>query len=95
MFQNLESRKLLSLYIDLVPPLSALIRDFYLNLLTHSNDLGGHYLTTCIRGEEFHITKQTISNALHVPLVHRPTYPYTETPPIDDVMTLLCGRTVT
>jgi len=28
-------------------------------------------------------------------LVHRPTYPYSEIPPIDDVMTLLCGRTVT
>ena len=27
--------------------------------------------------------------------IHRPTYPYTKTPPIDDVMTLLCGRTIT
>ena len=30
-----------------------------------------------------------------MPFPRRPTYPYTETPPIDDVMTLLCGRTVT
>lgn len=28
-------------------------------------------------------------------LVSRPTHPYTKTPHIDDVMTLLCGRTIT
>ena len=95
MYHNLESRKWLSLCSDLVPPPTALIREFYSNLSTLSDSFGGHYLTTWIQGEDFQITKQIVSEALHVLLVHRPTYPYSEIPPIDDVMTLLCGRTVT
>ena len=39
--------------------------------------------------------KKVIFDALHVPLVHRPTFPYTESPPIDDVMSLLCRISVT
>ena len=39
--------------------------------------------------------KKVVSNALNVPLVCRPTYPYTESPPIDAVMSLLCGRSIT
>ena len=30
-----------------------------------------------------------------MPLVQRPTYPYTESPSLDDVMSFLCGRAVT
>jgi len=56
---------------------------------------GGHYLTTWIKGKEFKITTRIVSEALGVPLVRRPTCPYTESPPIDDVMSLLCGRSVT
>ena len=52
-------------------------------------------MTTWIRGEEFQITKKVVFDALNVPLVRRPTYPYTKSPPIDDVMSLLCGRLVT
>ena len=29
-----------------------------------------------------------------MPLVHKPTYPYTEFPTVDDMMSLLCGRPV-
>ena len=93
--RNLGSRKWFSLCSDLEPPPTTLIRDFYLNLSTHSDDSGGHYLTTSIRGEEFWITKQIVSKALCVPLVRKPTYPYTDSPPMDDVMTFLCGRSVT
>ena len=50
-------------------------------------------MTTWIRGKEFRITKRVVFEAL--PLVRRPTYPYTKSPPIDDVMSLLCGRSVT
>lgn len=52
-------------------------------------------MTTWIRGEEFHISKKVISDALQVPLVRRPTFSYTESLAIDDVMSLLCGRSVT
>jgi len=38
--------------------------------------------------------KQTVSEALGVPLVHKPTYPYTKFPSVDDMMSLLCGRPV-
>ena len=79
-----------------VPPpfsLRAMMKTFMTT--QEADDSGGHYLTTWIQGEEFQIIKQRVSKALHVHLVCRPTYPYTETSPIDDVMTLLCGRTVT
>ena len=52
-------------------------------------------MTTWIRGKEFRITKCVVSEALGVPLVRRPIYPYIDSPPIDDVMSLLCGRSVT
>ena len=32
--------------------------------------------------------------ALGVPLVRQPVYPYTETPPLDDIMCLLTGTTI-
>ena len=74
------------------PPPATLIREFYSNLFVYSEVKGGHYLTSWIRGQEFTITKQTISEVLRVPLVRKPTYPYTEFPSIDDMMSLLCGR---
>lgn len=72
----------------------ALIGEFYSNLFIYFASFGGHYLTTWIWGEEFQITKQIVSEALQVPFVQRPTYPYTESPPLDDVMSLLCERSV-
>ena len=35
--------------------------------------------------------KKPISEALGVPLIKFPTYPYTRFPSIDDMMSLLCG----
>ena len=72
----------------------SLIREFYLNLSLYFEDIGGHYLTSWIRGTKYKITKHVVSEALGVPLVHRPTLPNTESPPFDDVMSLLCGRLV-
>ena len=57
---NLQSRNWLSLCAVSDPPPTALIREFYSNLSIHSDDSGGHYLTTWIRGEEFHITKKVL-----------------------------------
>ena len=76
-------------------PPATLIKEFYSNLSVHFEDTSGHHLTNWIRGKEFKITKCIVSEALGVPLVHRPTFPYTEPRPIDDVMSLLCGRSVT
>ena len=89
--RNLQCRNWLSLCKDLQPPLAALIREFYSNLHIRSDD----DLGTWIWGQSFVITKDDVSEALDVPCVCRPTYPYSERPPISDVMTLLCGRSVT
>ena len=75
--QNLESRRWLPLCTSLVSPSAALIREFYSNLSIHSVSSGGHFLTTWIRGEEFQITKKIVFEVLFVPLVHRPTCPFT------------------
>ena len=77
------------------PPFAALIREFYSNLSVYFEDIECHYLSTLIRGKEFRITKCVVSEALGVPLVCKPTYPYTEFPSIDDIMSSLCGRLVT
>ena len=76
------------------PPLTAVICKFFSNLSVYSEVTGGHYLTSWIRGQEFTISKQTVSEALGVSLVCKPTYPYTEFPAVDDKMSLLCGRLV-
>ena len=73
------------------PPPADLIREFYSNLLVYSEAIGGHYSTSWIRGLKFTITKQTMSKALGVPIVHKPTYPYTKFPAVDDMMSLFCG----
>ena len=89
--RNLQCRNWLSLCKDLQPPPIALIREFYSNLEIRSDDDLGIW----IRGRYFVITKNDISNALNVPRVRTPTYPYSKHPPISDVMTLLCGRSMT
>ena len=93
--RNLESKGWLPLCHDLIPPLATLVREFYLNLSIQSDSSSGHILTAWIRGEELKITKQIISEAFGMPLVCRPTYPCTKSLHIDDVMTLLYGRSIT
>ena len=76
------------------PPLIALIREFYSNLFIHSDDSNIHYVKTWIKGEEFVITCEVVASALSVLLVQQPVYPYTEFPPLDDIMSLLTGTTI-
>ena len=76
------------------PPFATLIKEFYSNLSIYLEVTGGHYLTTWIRGKEYRITKWLVSKTLGVHLVRKPTYPYTEFPLVDDIMSLLCGRSV-
>ena len=87
-YRNLMSRNWGSLCDVSHPPPTALIREFYANLSVYSEDTSGHYLTSWIRGNEYKITKHVVFEALGVPLVRRPTFPYTESPPLDDVMSL-------
>ena len=58
-------------------------------------DLGGHKVASSIRGVLFTITRKCVSKALDVPIICTPTSPNSMSPRIDDVMDVLCGRSVT
>ena len=47
-----------------------------------------------IRGEEYVITPEVVAFALSVPLVQQPMYPYTESPPLNDIMSLITGTSI-
>ena len=91
--RNFMSRNWVSL-CEVSDPPAAFIREFYSNLSIYSKVIGGHYLTSWICGQQFTITKQIVFEALGVSLVCKPTYPYTEFPAIDDMMSLLYGHLV-
>ena len=44
-----------------------------------------------IRGVEFTITPRIVADALGIPIVGEPDYPYKESPPLDDVMSYITG----
>ena len=92
--ENLQSRHWLSLCTNIQPPPTDLIREFYPNLSVHEDD-HGHKVALWIRGVPFTIIRGNISKALDVPIIRTPTYPYSRSPRIDNVMDVLCGRSVT
>ena len=47
-----------------------------------------------IEGEEYVITPIVVASALGVPLVWQPRDPYTETPPLDDIMSCVTGTSI-
>ena len=55
--RNLVSRNWVSSCDVSDPPLANLIREFFSNHSIYSEVIGGHYLTSWIRGKEFMITK--------------------------------------
>ena len=92
--RNFECRGWLSLLdVEHAPP-TALIREFYSNHFIHSDDSNIHFLKTWIKGEEFLITPDVVASALGVPLVQQLVYSYTKLPPLDDIMSLLTGTTI-
>ena len=92
--RNFKHRGWLPL-MDISHPSSvALIREFYLNLLVHSNDSNTQYVMSWIRGVEYTIAPLVVAFALGVPLVRQPVYPYDETPPLDDIMSYLTGSSI-
>ena len=94
MRRNFERRGWLSLLDISHPPSAALIREFYLNLFVHSDDSNTQYVMSWIRGEEYTITPSIVAFAFEVPLVRQPIYPYSETPPFDDIMSYLTGTSI-
>ena len=93
--ENLQSRHWLSLCTNIQPPPTDLIRELYSNLSMHKDVCYGHKVTSWIRGVPFTITRDLVSDTLDVPIIRTPTYPYSESPHIDDVMDVFCGRSVT
>ena len=90
---NLESRGWLSLLEIDHPPPTALIREFFSNLLCHIYD-SNTVVRSWIRGVEFTITPRVVGEALGVSVISDPVYPYDESPPIDVVMSHITGSSI-
>ena len=82
---NLESRGWLSLLEIDHPPPTTLIKEFFSNFSCHVYD-SNTLVQSWIQGVEFTITPRIVAEALEVPVVTDPVYPYDESPPIDVVM---------
>ena len=76
------------------PPLAALIKEFYSNLSIHSDNSNIHFVKSWIKGEEFVITPEVMASTLGIPLVQQLVYLYTESPPLDDIMSLIIDTTI-
>ena len=90
---NFESRDWLPLLEIDHPPPTAMIREFYLNLSCHIYDTNT-LVRSWIRDVEFTITPRVVAEALGVPVVRQPVYPYEESPPLDDVMSYIIGSSI-
>ena len=90
---NLESKGWLSLLEIDHPPPTVLIREFFSNLSCHIYD-SNTIVRSWIQGVEFTITPRIVAEALGVPVVTDPIYPYDESPPIDEVMSHITGSSI-
>ena len=72
---------------------TALIREFFSNLSCHIYD-SNIVVRSWIRGEEFTITPRVVAEALRVPIVIDPVYPYDESPSINEVMSHITGSSI-
>ena len=75
------------------PPLATLIREFYSNLSIHVYD-SNTLVKSWIRGVQFTITPRVVADALGVPVVPNPIYPYDESPTLDDIMSYITGTSI-
>ena len=76
-------------YWSLLVPLQAT----HLNLSCHIYD-SNILVRSWIRGVEFTITPKVVAEALGVPVVTEPIYPYAEAPPLDVVMSYITGSSI-
>ena len=90
---NLESRGWLSLLEIDHPPPTTLIKEFFSNFSCHVYD-SNTLVRSWIQGVEFTITPRIVAEALEVPVVTDPVYPYDESPPIDVVMSHITGSSI-
>ena len=47
-----------------------------------------------IRGQDYVITPDVVASTLGVPLVQYPVYPYTESPPLDDIVSFITSTSI-
>ena len=71
----------------------ALIKELFSNLSCHVYD-SNTLVKSWIRGVEFTITPKVVAEALGVPIVTEPIYPYVESPLIDVVMSHITGSSI-
>ena len=90
---NFERRGWLPLLDIDYPPSATLIREFYSNLSIHICD-SNTLVKSWIRGVEFTITPRVVADALGIPVVPNPIYPYNESPPLDDIMSYITGTSI-
>ena len=90
---KLESRGWLSLLEIDHPPSTTLIREFFSNLSYHIYD-SNTLVRSWIRGVKFTITPRVVAEALGVPVVIEPVYPYAESPPLNVVMSYITGSSI-
>ena len=84
---NFECRGWLPLLDISHPPTATLIREFYLNLSIHVYD-SNTLVKSWIRGP------LVVVDALGVPMVQHPVYPYDESPSLDDIMSYITGSSI-
>ena len=63
------------------------------NLFVHSYD-SNTLVRSLIQGDEYTITPSVVADALGVPLVQHPVYPYDESPPLDDIMSFITSTSI-
>ena len=90
---NLELKGWLSLLEIDHPPPTTLIREFFSNLSCHVYD-SKILIRSWIRGVEFTITPRVVAEALGVPVITEPVYPYVEALPLDVVMSYITGSSI-
>ena len=90
---NFERRGWLPLLDIGHPPLTVLIREFNSNLSIHIYDSNA-LVKSWIWGVECTITPRVVADALGVPLVQHPVYPYDESPPLDDIMSYITRTSI-
>ena len=92
--RNFECKGWLPLLEVEHPPPVALIREFYSNLFVHSDDSNIQFVKSWIRSEEYVITLEVVASAFGVPLVQQLVYPYTESPHLDNIMSLITSTSI-
>nr|POF08669.1 hypothetical protein CFP56_04789 [Quercus suber] len=91
---NLKRRGWLPLVdISDPPPPATLILEFYSNISIRVYD-SNTLVKSWIQGVKYIITPTVVADALGVPLVQHPVYPYDESPVLSDVMSYITGSSI-